>query len=87
MFLVLLSRVFAWLFSGGKKNMWSDFFFSSEHCPTIQNLQTPKSDIVDGSGGVTERATVPQASLTVVNLPPFPCLCNAHEFLNKVASL
>ncbi len=27
MFLVLLPRVFAWLFSGGKNNMWSEFFF------------------------------------------------------------
>lgn len=48
----------------------------------IQSPQTPKSDIVDDS----EEETA-QVSLAVINLPPFPCLCNAHEFINKVASL
>lgn len=67
-----------------KKKICEVNFYFSEHCPIIQNL---KSDIVHDSGGETERAMVPQASLMVVNLPPFPCLCNAHAFINKVASL
>lgn len=72
-------------YSPGEKRICEVNFYFSEHCPIIQNLQTPKSDIVDDSGGETELATVPQASLTVVNLPLFPK--KAHEFLNKVASL
>lgn len=70
-----------------KKRICEVSFYIPENCPIIQNPQIPKSDIVDDNGGETDPIMVPQASLMVVNLPPFPCLCNAHKFMNKVASL
>lgn len=69
-----------------KINMSGEFLFIL-NSPIIQSPQTPESDIIDDSEEETVRATVPQVSLTVNHLPPFPCLCNAHVFINKVASL
>lgn len=66
--------------------MWGEFLFIL-NSPIIQSPQTPGSDIIDDSEEETVRATVPQVSLTVINLPPFPCLSNAQGFINKVASL